>query len=94
MQIEAGGWVKPVRIPINDRKCLVCDKLEGEYHFVVECSLYDNIRKQYIPKKYWIRPNMVKFIELINSESNIVIRTLGMFIYHAFILRNNTLYGT
>ena len=39
LQIEAGRWVKPVRTPINDRKCLVCDKLEDEYHFVVECSI-------------------------------------------------------
>ena len=42
LEIEAGRWAQPNRIPINDRKCTVCNVLENEYHFVIECSLYKN----------------------------------------------------
>jgi len=32
--IETGRWRKPVSVPIDDRKCIACNKLEDEYHFV------------------------------------------------------------
>ena len=33
LEIEVGRWSTPNRIPIDERKCRVCDKLEDEYHF-------------------------------------------------------------
>ena len=80
--------------PISDRKCLICNKIEDEYHFVIECEMYVNIRKKYIARKYWIRPNMYKFVDLINSENADVIRSLGTYIYKAFGIRNEALYGS
>ena len=54
--IETGRWHKPISIPYNDRKCIVCDKLDVEYHFVIECTLRQNLRKLYIDNYYWETP--------------------------------------
>ena len=47
--IETGRWHKPQQIPLIDRKCSVCNVLEDEYHFVLECCLYEGLRKKFLP---------------------------------------------
>ena len=42
----------PFIIAVNERKCQNCNALEDEYNFVLECSLYNELRKQYIPSFY------------------------------------------
>ena len=90
--IETGRWHKPESIPINERKCIICNKLEDEYHFVLECISYNDLRKQFLPVYYWKRPNMFKFIELINTENENIIKRLGTFIHNAFTVRTRILY--
>ena len=92
LEIEAGRWSKPARVPINERKCVNCQVIEDEYHFIIECHLYNDLRKKYISKYFWIRPSMFKFVELINSTNQNCIRKLGAFIYQAFKLRTELLY--
>ena len=50
LEIEAGRWKRPNPTPVNDRICKSCSLLEDEYHFVLKCVLYVDIRKQYIKK--------------------------------------------
>ena len=50
--LEVGRWARPNRIPIDERKCITCNKLEDEFHFLLECSLYNDLRNQYIKKYY------------------------------------------
>ena len=69
LQIEAGRLVRPHSIPVNDRKCVVCQVLDDECHFVLECRMYTELRRTYIPKHYWHRPSMFKFVELINTSN-------------------------
>ena len=48
----------------NERKrttCLNC--LEDEFHFLLECPLYRELRFFFIKPYYWKRLNMPKFIE-------------------------------
>ena len=41
LEVKAGRWVKPNRIPLIERKgVFFCDVLEDEYHFVLECPAY------------------------------------------------------
>ena len=93
LEVESGRWVRPNRVPIHERKCSFCNILEDEYHFVLQCSAYSELRKKYISKYFWNRPNMFKFVELINSSNNSCIRKLCIFIYHAFKLRTELLYS-
>ena len=46
-----------------------CNKLEDEYHFVLECNLYGEHSNQYIPHYYRNRPTMQKIVELLKSEN-------------------------
>jgi hypothetical protein len=91
LQIETGRWNKPLSIPINERKCKFCNTLEDEYHFVIECPVYLDLRKQYIKSYYWTRPNFAKFKELINSNNTTMVRKLATFVFKAFEKRDQIL---
>ena len=92
LQIEAGRWVRPRRIPVNERKCTICQVVEDEFHFLIECPLYTELRRKYIPNYYYRRPSMLKLVELINTHNSRLLKKLGSFIYHAFKTRNEHLY--
>ena len=92
LHIEAGRWTRPLSTPISDRKCARCNTIEDEYHFVMECVMYTDIRKKYIGRKYWFRPSMAKFVDLIKSENENILRNLGTYIHKAFIIRNEVMY--
>ena len=74
LEIETGRWHKPNRTPVEERKCFYCNSLEDEFHFVLECSLYQELRQEYIKRYFWIRPNIPKFIELLQSENKKIIK--------------------
>ena len=87
LEIEAGRWARPNRIPIDERKCSICGKLEDEYNFVIECVLYIDLSKRYISPYFWKRSSMYKFVDLINSTNVNCMRILSAYIYHAFKYR-------
>ena len=63
--IETGRWRRPHCIPREDRKCITCNTIEDEYHFVIECSIFTDLRKRYISKYYWTNPSMYKLKQLL-----------------------------
>ena len=71
-----------------------CNVLEDEYHFVIECSLYKELRDKYIPKYYWVRPSMYKFVQLMKCDKEKVIRKFGTYILHAFNCRSENMLRT
>ena len=87
--VETGRWHRPLAISYSDRKCNICDKLDDEYHLVVQCAMFTEVRKNYINKYYWSHPSMSKFIELITSEQEHILKKLAAFIYHAFSVKMN-----
>ena len=68
LKVETCRWQKPTAIPFNERKCTLCLKLEDEFHFLLECPLYKDLRKKEVKKYCWKNTNKLKFIELISSE--------------------------
>ena len=86
LEVESGRWVKPNAAPFDERKCVVCQKLEDEYHFVLESSLYSELRKMFISKYYWKNPSMFKLIELLNLTNTGCIRKLFCFIFQAIFI--------
>ena len=93
LSVETGRWVKPKSIPLGERKYISCNTLEDEFHFVLECPAYDNLRKVYIPKYFWRNLSMFKFIELIKSTCGGSIRELSVYTPYAFKLRAELLFG-
>ena len=88
LEIEAGRWHKPNKTPVETRKCLFCNSLEDEFHFILECPLYQDLRQEHINRYFGVRPNIPKFIELLQSENKKIIRNLSVYIFESFKLRN------
>ena len=45
------------------------DSVEDEYHFLLECNIYDNIRSNFIPEFYHTHPLHNKFKILMNKNN-------------------------
>ena len=54
---------------------------------MLECSIYKDLRKNYIKRYYWQRPNMPKFIQLLSSENACVLKNIAIFVEKAFRMR-------
>ena len=92
LEVETGRWHKPNKIPKHERKCQLCKSLEDEFHFIIECPLYHDFRELLINKYFWRRPNILKFIELMQSENVKIMRNLSIFLFKSFKKRNETYY--
>ena len=73
--IETGRCVNPKPIALENRKCITCNTIEDEFHFILVCPMYTSFR-HYIPK-YTNRPSMFKFRELLNNNNQLIVRRLA-----------------
>jgi len=89
LAIETGRWKKPTPVPFDERKCTVCKTLEDEYHFIIECNVFRDLREHYIPEYYWKHPNSFKLIQLVNNCSVSIIQNLATYIFKAFERKTN-----
>ena len=63
--------------------------LEDEFHVLLQCPLYHELRKKHIQPYSWNILNMPKFMK---TETKIEIRNVFMFIMNSFIIRKKTLF--
>lgn len=68
------------RIVRNERYCLYCNlhDVEDEYHFILICPCYIDIRKKYIKRYYYIRPSMLKFTDMLKSNNRSILLNLSL----------------
>ena len=72
--------------------CLYCkDVIESELHFLLVCPLYDDIRKQYVPAKFYRNPSLSKMTLLCANKTVKISENLCKFVYHAFRIRSTTI---
>ena len=91
LEIEVGRWARPQKILRDNRKCRICNTLEDEFHFIIECPLFQDIRKCFI-KPYFIRhKSMLKFVQLLQSKSPKELKNLACFIFKGFEKRTEVL---
>ena len=74
----------------HDWKCIRCNlnDIEDEFHFVLACPDYINLRNAYIPKYYSNRPSVLKFIELVQTNNTSLLIKLSIYCVKAFAFRN------
>ena len=89
LMIEEGRFRNIER---NQRFCLKCNMnvVETEYHFLLACPYYIDLRREYLPKYYCSWPNVHKFKMLMNNSQQNVIKKLSQFIYYATLARETT----
>ena len=77
------------RIERNQRLCNICNsgEIEDEYHFLIICDAYKDIRVKYLKKYYYTKPSVMKFVQLVNSNKTTVVYKLCKFLYEAFECR-------
>ena len=77
----------------TERICKLCPRgqVEDEYHFLLVCPLYDNLRKQYLPEDVVRDPHFHKFLTLMGEKRSTKILNLCNFVYKAFKLREESL---
>ena len=69
MRVETGRYGRN-RSERNERKCLLCansNDIEDEYHFIILCNVYDDLRVQYLPYYLYMNPSVHKFVIFFNT---------------------------
>ena len=82
LKIETGRWQRPVTQRQN-RTCIPCNKLDDEYHFLLECKTTKDIRMKCIPPYYWKIPSMLKCVQLLKCSAK-TLNNLGKYVYNVF----------
>ena len=82
LKVETGRWNN---IPRMERLCDLCTSkyIEDEFHFLLVCPKYSDLRAKYIPDYFHNPPVLFKFILLLSSEKVVTIRKLSRYIFHA-----------
>ena len=90
LMIERGRYEN---IPRDDRICKCCNmsKIESEYHFLLVCPLFADLRKKFFKPYFCHWPNLNKFDTLMMSNSKHITLNIAKFIFHAQDLRKNVL---
>ena len=87
LRIETGRRELPHPPPRHQRLCLVCRKMDDEYHFILECSVLQDLRVRLIPIYYWKHPSMYKLMDLLNSDNIDILNRLAEFTKRGFALK-------
>ena len=86
LYIEVGRYNN---IPRDQRICQNCSMNvpETEYHFLLVCEKYRNLRMKFFKRYYCRWPSLNKFEKLLCHQSNIVIRNIANYIFSANKIR-------
>jgi hypothetical protein len=88
LNIETGRYYN---IDRHARICNMCNNndIEDEYHFILECSKYVEIRSKYIKPYYCINPSAFKLTQLLSVQNIKELNNLGKYLYVAEKIRNS-----
>ena len=81
LEIEKGRHL-PVKISRCERICKQCNlkAVESEYHFLLVCPRYNDLRRKYFTQSYWHWPTLTKFDNIMTCKSKKVQLNIGKFI--------------
>ena len=69
--------------------CPLCKEAEdNEIHFVLICPVISDIRRQYIPYKFYRQPCLFRYTLLMTATNMSIVRNLANFLYRAFKFRD------
>jgi len=92
LRIQTGRFSNN-RIAREERYCICCNSrdIEDEYHFIIICPCYTDIRKKYIKSYYLKRPSVFKFLSLMRTCNKDVLIKLSVFVKEALLIRKSIL---
>lgn len=88
LMIESG---RKDGIEFENRICKMCSQnvVEDEYHFLLECPLYNSLRNKYLLQ--YNNRNQHTFHKLLTTSSVRVINNLALYVHLAFKVRSSHL---
>ena len=77
-------------VPRHMRICKCCNMnvIENEFHFLLVCPLFRELRKKYFKKYYCHWPSIYKFNSILLSQNDKVIYNLSRYLRDAFKIRS------
>ena len=94
LKIETGRFS---RLPLDERVCEMCNlnKIEDEFHFLCECTIYEDIRNKYYDT---VMRRYPEFNDLIDKNRFKFLVTIGWretvnYIVNAWNIRKTKLYS-
>ena len=86
LAIEQGRFTNN---PRSTRICKNChfNQIESEYHFLLICPKYTDLRVKNLKRYYFTWPTTQKFINLMSETCKTTISGLSRFIYEAMLIR-------
>ena len=81
LPVEIQSWdilYKPREL----RLCLLCDlhAIGDEFHYVLKCPIFDELRKMYVPSECIDNPTIEKFVKLICTNEKDILLKVATFI--------------
>ena len=85
--IEVGRWFNT---PYHERYCHLCNStdLGDTFHYLFKCTKFTDFRDKFISRYYRVNPNMLKFIQLMQTNNTTVLKNLSNFTIN--IIKNMT----
>ena len=89
LEIERGRYTKPVT-PLECRTCALCNVVEDEIHFLIECQLYSDDRQALFDKISEVDQHFLqmdtreKFVFLLTTDNAQYLSWIGKFIFVSF----------
>ena len=65
------------------------NEMEDEYHFILICPQYCDIRIRYIKKYYYTRPSMLKLVQLFQNDNLTHVKNFARYVIEVFKKRNS-----
>ncbi len=82
LSVETGRWTG---VPYASRKCVLCNSdIEDEYHVVLICPHYSDLRKKLLPTYYVRYPSMWKFVSLCTTNNERLLFKLSKLVWSIF----------
>ena len=84
LEIERGRYSNVDR---DDRICLLCNsnQIENEYHFLLTCPFYRDLRKTYLKLYYYQWPTLDKFDNLMSTTNRTIVINLAKYVYFTIL---------
>ena len=92
LEIERGRYTRP-KTPTENRLCHYCNVIENEMHFMLYCSINEEERGVLLTKIEAVNPHFKdlppidKFVSLLTSDNEQMLKWIGRFIHNSFIMR-------
>ena len=77
--------------PTSEKRiCQMCkEDVEDEFHFMLKCPSYKDLRLKFLKPHYFTRPSVFKLVQLLSSSNTKELCNIGKYLQKAFEKRNN-----